>query len=112
MIPGGTAASSLPLTPPPSRVTLAIFRDDLPRRIGLDFSQMGAYGLADVLRKERPDRPAVEIFVEVARRQGSIIGFDPVPPSTLRAFVGGCPPHNPVAWPLLTKVQDDALLTH
>jgi hypothetical protein len=104
MVPGGTAASPL--------VTLAIVRDDLPLRIGVDFSQMGAYGLAEELRKDRSERSAAEIFVEVARRLGSIISFDAVRPSALRAFVGGCPPHNPLTWPLLVNVRDEALLTH
>ena len=90
---------------------LAICREALPLRIGLDWSHGGGFGIAEVLRAEQPTRPANSIFVESAKRWGSIVGYDPIPAASLKVYARGCMPHNSAQWPLLTALRDDRLQT-
>src|ERR1700687_4080779 len=90
---------------------LAICREALPLRIGLDWSHAGGFGIAEVLRREQPARPANSIFVESAKRWGSIVAYDPIPAASIRAYGRGCMPHDPAQWPFLKTVKDDQLQT-
>ena len=101
--------------PPPVQegpfACLAICREALPFRIGLDWSHAGGFGIAEVLRTENSARPANSIFVEAAKRWGSIIAYDPIPATSLRAYRRGRMPHDPARWPFLTTATDDELET-
>jgi hypothetical protein len=83
---------------------LAIVNEALPRRLSLDWSYDGAFGIAEALRGESAQRPASSIFVESAKRWGSIVAYD-----ALRAYCQGCMPHDPSRWPMLTTVADGIL---
>jgi hypothetical protein len=88
---------------------LAIVNEALPMRLSLDWSYGGAFGIAEVLRSENANRPASSIFVESAKRWGSIVAYDAIPKEVLRAYRQGCMPHDPSRWPMLTVVTDDVL---
>lgn len=86
---------------------LAICREALPHRIGLDWSYDGGFEIAEVLKAENPARLASGIFVESIKRWGSVIAYDPIPAASLRAYCRNCMPHDPARWPFLTTVTED-----
>jgi hypothetical protein len=92
-------------------VCLAICRESLPRRVGLDWSYDGGFGIAEVLRAEDGGRSAACIFVESAKRWGSILSYDAIPKEALRVYVHGCMPHDPKLWPMLTAGSDHIFQT-
>lgn len=119
---GGTASERICLSPfgaksvgPPvqegTKVCLAIAREALPARLGLDWSFDGGLGIASVLRSENPARDAASIFVESVDRWGSIVVYDPIPSEAIKAFAKGCAPHNLSRWPLLGDTTDEDLVT-
>jgi hypothetical protein len=91
-------------------VCLAVVNEDLPFRLSLDWSYDGAFGIANVLLADNPDLAATEIFVQSAKRWGSIVVYDPIPSRALRAYCHGYFPHDPAHWPELSAVQDDMLV--
>jgi len=92
-------------------VCLAICRESLPRRIGLEWSYDGGFGIAEVLRAEDAARSAASIFVESAKRWVSILSYDAIPKEALHVYGRGCMPHDPKRWPKLTAVPDHILQT-
>ncbi len=119
---GKTASERICLSPfgaksvgPPvqegTKVCLAIAREALPARLGLDWSFDGGLGIASVLRHEAPARDATSIFVEAADRWGSIVVYDPIPKEAIKAFAKGCAPHDLSRWPLLVDTMDEFLVT-
>lgn len=93
-----------------TKVCLAIAREALPARVGLDWSFAGGFGIANELRRADAQRPSASIFVEAADRWGSIVVYDSIPPTVIRAFANWCPPHDLARWPLLVHTTDNDLV--
>ena len=87
---------------------LAIHADDLPERIGLDWSYSGVYGKADGVRQLAPHLSDAEVFVEVVKKRGSVACFDPIPADAIRIWIEGQPTDNPQGWPFLRDVISSA----
>ncbi len=93
---------------PPPFARLAVSSLDLPRLLSLDWSY--DWGLARVLREGSPQRSSVEIFVEVARRRGSIAVYDPIPAIKLTVWQEGLP-DDPALWPRLAETAESEIKT-
>lgn len=89
------------------QVRFALCRDDLPVRIGVDWSN-DATALAQ--NKLSGDVPADEAFVKVVEEAGSLASYDPIQPSLLRISPAAAPDSDPATWPRLVDVQDDAVI--
>jgi hypothetical protein len=89
---------------------VAICREALPLRVGLDWSYDGAFGIAEGMRLREPGRNAGDIFAESAQRWGSVVSYDPITAAALRACTKGCLPHDPKHWPMLSAVTNDMLV--
>lgn len=102
------------IVPPPVQsgpfICLAFENEALPSHVSLDWSCVGALGIARVLREEEPDRPIGEIFIEAVNRWGYMLAYDPIPRHYLRVCVKGCLPHNPKGWPMLTETENRRLM--
>jgi hypothetical protein len=71
---------------PGDQVRLAICRDDVPNRVGVDWSSLATF----LEVKRIPDSMQTkDAFVKVVEKAGSFLSYDPVASSLLRI----CPPH-------------------
>jgi hypothetical protein len=61
---------------------LALASEALPPRLGLDWSH-DSWSMACVRRQDAPQRPSIDIFLEVVQGSGSVVSYDPVPPISL-----------------------------
>jgi hypothetical protein len=102
------------IVPPPVQggpfICLAISTEYLPRTLTLDWSFSGAFELAEVLRHDAPERSAIDIFLECAKRRGAIMVYEQIPRTALHAFCKLCTPHDPKNWPLLVDCANEMLL--
>ncbi len=90
--------------------TLAIRYDDLPKKVGLDWS----YCWETVNRKfsDCPDLD-MDLFVShIVLELGSIVSYERIEPQKLRAYCIGRPPTNPIYWPELSKTLDEHVYSH
>lgn len=87
----------------PPFVRLAMRSVDLPDQLSLDWSY--DWSLARVIRQDLPDRSCCDVFLDVARRRGSIAVYDGVPVLKLRIWREGLP-DDPAQWPKLAAVAD------
>jgi hypothetical protein len=89
----------------PPRFRMAVSSADIPKRPGLDWS-MSYYpwNLAAQLKGEQPNRDNADIFVECVQRSGSVLFYDPIPPSVLRVCPKANPNADPLDWPALSAV--------
>lgn len=107
--PLGTLLVPGPVEPGPYYL-LALEREHLPRRIGLDWSYGGSYSSAGVYEKDFRGMSPEDIFLKSVHEYGCIISYDPVPPAHIRAFAVGSRAHNPLTWPPLNAVNEADLI--
>jgi hypothetical protein len=87
------------------RFLVAVRGDDLPARIGLDWSFPYCWNLAAILKQDHPAMTDDQVFCETMRRAGSLASYEPIPPSVLHAWSKGTPRAEPWAWPKLADVD-------
>lgn len=84
---------------------MALQRDALPLRVGLDCTFGGTYDCASTMRASKPDASLGEIFLAVVRNREVVITFDAIRPDVLRI----CPKAEPDAphekWPRLVDTD-------
>jgi hypothetical protein len=85
---------------------MAISNRDLPPSIGLDWSHGFAMNLASVLQTDNPNWSNSDIFIEVARRLGTLVSYSPLAPSVIRVRTNDCDANNPESWPLLIDTEE------
>jgi hypothetical protein len=77
---------------------LALASEALPQRLGLDWSH-DSWRMACVRRRDDPRKPSIEIFLEVVAGSGSIVSYDPIPPTSLLVCpIGLLASTDPVHW--------------
>jgi hypothetical protein len=105
--PPAASTLTLPMGQDPSFVTFAVMREDLPPRVGIDWS----YERAEVERflVNNPSYTVGEAALTVAHEYGSIVSYTEVVPDKLRVFCHGDPPTNPLGWKMLTQVSNDQI---
>ena len=85
----------------PPLVTLALSAEDLPKRVGLDWSY--------IPHPAEPPRAFGDTLERIvlfnARQFGSVISYDAIEPAKLRIFVKGKSPIDPLAWPSLADAN-------
>ena len=86
-------------------ITLAIPSTILPCIITLDWTNSYAWGLAPVIKADEPAIENALIFCEVVRRSGSVVIYEPIPPSCLKVLTKSVSPGDPLEWPSLTTTQ-------
>jgi hypothetical protein len=92
-------------TPTPPLIRLAVDREHLPRRIGLDWSfSCYPWKLAILLRQESPSREIKDIFLEAVHRSGSVLSYDRIPVSHLRICCKSDSNASLCKWPQLDQV--------
>lgn len=87
------------------RATLAIRTDDLPPRLGLDWSFGGCWQQAIDLRRDDPMKKSEQVFIEVIRSFDSVISYDNVSVNLLRVWLKTSST-DPSTWPLLIDSLD------
>lgn len=102
LCPGGAAANLLlPLgAQGPRRISLALASEDLPNRVGLDWS----YDWPGVQQRlaQNPNWTVEEAIVNIATEYGSIASYLHIEPNRLRVFCVANQPANPLSWVPLT----------
>ena len=93
----------------PPLCTLAVLGNDLPNRIGLDWSFDGCWSLAHIILETGQGRSPGDIFVEVATRRGSVVAYDGVPAPLLRVCPLSAPDSDPSVWPPLKSTPNDQI---
>lgn len=88
-----------------TRVCLAIERDALPMRLGLDWSFGGTLQRAEDVARDNAGMSPVDVFLAVVHSRGSLVAYDPIPENAIRAFVRGSQPHHILTWPALVAVR-------
>lgn len=84
---------------------MAVHRDDLPDRIGIDCSFGSTYSHAQMLHEQNTNSQRGEIFLEVVRNREVIISLDAIPPGVLRVCSKAAPDAPPSEWPMLTATD-------
>jgi len=84
---------------------MAISRDLLPERNGVDWS-FGGY-LQDLCARRRahPDWPPERVFLEHVRCNESLVSYDEIPASALRVCPMSAPNSPPSDWPELMRTK-------
>jgi hypothetical protein len=86
-------------------ITFAVRGEDMPRRLGLDWSYEWPMVLS---RMKLYDFEA--LVSNVLNDFGSVVSYDTIPPSAIRVFCKKCCPSNPLTWtPLLSMKSGDVL---
>lgn len=88
-----------------SRFRMAIASQDLPRVIGLDWSYGGVWPLPAIIKQDTPNTPDDEVFCEVVRRRGSVVVYEALSTSIIRAWCKGTLQDDPSSWPFLADVE-------
>jgi hypothetical protein len=86
------------------RMKLSIRSEDLPDRVGLDWSY--SYDLVRGRMELYRDSPLGDFVQTIAQEWGSIVSYDVIPPSNLRVRCKNSN-ENPREWPLLIAVGHD-----
>jgi len=86
--------------------TLAVPTANLSSRIGLDWSYDYAWSLAEILREEDQSAGCEQIFLDVIRRAGSVVTYDPVPAAFLRVRLKSSG-RDLFTWPRLVDVETE-----
>ncbi len=110
LIPRG-AANSLVVAigdPEPQRVRLAISSEDLPKRIGLDWSFEWSRQEARI--RGNTNLPIEAVGCELADEFGSIVSYDPISANLLKVCTHGVDSDLPDIWPNLNRVENTAIL--
>lgn len=84
---------------------MAVHRDDMPARLGLDWSYDGNWTLTPILQHDHPNASKEEIFCEIIRRRGSVVSYDAIPATALRVWNKGASQDDPAQWPKITEVE-------
>jgi hypothetical protein len=90
----------------PPWIRFAVSGDDLPTRIGIDWSSEQCWSSARTYRRENAELPASKILVAVAKECASIACYDTVIPSKLHVRTEKTKNLGPSKWPLLSEVLD------
>lgn len=93
----------------PPLIKFAISSEDLPTRIGLDWSYDGCWSLAPIIHESDTHKLPEVIFTEVAQRRGSIVSYDRIDSSVLRVCPQEAPDSHISSWPLLSQVLDEQI---
>lgn len=93
----------------PSRVLLAIERDNLPAKIGLDWSYDGCWNLARILNEETPTMTNEHIFCAVVTRWGSVMSYEAIPAVNIRVWTRSSSREDPSGWPYIGDTDRDAV---
>ncbi len=97
-----------PLPVPGPACKLALNRDALPERIGIDYSFGGALDLLQKLHRQHPDWPVDRIFMEVVKCHEALVSYDPIPAGALRVCPAANPNLPPQEWPALSTIKNQA----
>jgi hypothetical protein len=95
-----------------SMFKMAVHRDDLPRRVGIDCSFGSTYRCAQQLHEADPNKPAADIFLAMVRNREVVISPDGIPATALRVCPKAAPDAPPSEWPMLlsTDISDVSML--
>jgi hypothetical protein len=93
----------------PPRCKLAVSGNDLPERIGLDWSNAGCWDLARIIYEDDPRKNPSDAFAEVATRRGSVVAYDGIRASVLRVCPASAPHSAASVWPLLQDLSNDEI---
>jgi len=85
-------------------VTLAVHKDDIPKRVQLDWSN--AWPQQETLIWRYAQLPAEEIVRRVLFEIGSFVSYDAITPDKVRVFCKASQPTNPLSWPALSNCTD------
>jgi hypothetical protein len=88
-----------------SLFAMAIPRNVLPRTITIDWTFVGTWGLAGIIKRATPALTNEEIFCEVVRRRGSVAIYETIPADLLRVHPAGQPAEDPSIWPRLVDTD-------
>jgi hypothetical protein len=86
------------------RVTFAVHKDHIPRRVQLDWSN--TWPQQESLMWRNAQLPAEEIVRHVLVEIGSFVSYDAITPDKLRVFCKGSQPKNPLSWPAISNCTD------
>jgi hypothetical protein len=86
---------------------LAISADDLPLRVGLDWSDSYSWSLAKTIRKTERTKPSLEVCADVAYRSGTVVSYDEISARKIRVCRRGDPKDDPSKWGILSETPDD-----
>ncbi len=91
----------------PPLVSFAVKGENMPRRLGLDWSyvwpMVGGY-----MKHYEMDQLVPKVLHEL----GSVVSYDPIPPSAIRVFCKGSRPSNPLTWVPLPDSSRTSVVAH
>ena len=82
-------------------ITFAVHKDDVPKRVHLDWSN--AWRQQESLIWRNAQLPAEEIVRRALVEYGSFVSYDTITPDKLRVFCKNSQPTNPLSWPALSS---------
>jgi hypothetical protein len=105
--PPAASTLTLPMGQDPNFVTFAVIDENLPRRVGIDWSFERAE--VEKFMVDNPHLTVGEAALAIAHEYGSVVSYTEILPDKLRVFCHGDPPTNPFGWRMLTQVSDDQI---
>jgi hypothetical protein len=96
--------------PDPYFVSLAVEDQNMPMRLGIDWSYYG--NEAERLVDREPDLTSEAAALRLLHECGSVVSYDAALPSSVRIFCIGNPPLDPLAWPCILDAPNDAVVRH
>ena len=80
---------------------MAIDRSELPATITMDWTFVGTFGLAEIIKNDTPTKTNASIFCDVVSCRGSVAIYEAIQPAVLRVWTKGQPSDDPSKWPWL-----------
>jgi hypothetical protein len=84
---------------------VALPRDSLPPRVGIDCTFGGTYAIASQMKRDFPERTRGEMFLAIVKDREIVISFDAIPASGLRVCPKAAPGAPPWEWPTLVDTD-------
>ena len=94
-----------PTRPHDQTFEMAFAGEDLPEAISLDWSYASALEIAEKIEEFKcVVWSSSQVFVEAVRRRGSVVSYEPIPPTVLRVRTRACRA-DPGGWPRLVDTD-------
>jgi hypothetical protein len=81
---------------------VALQRNDLPERVGIDSTFGGTYAAAHRMKQDQPDLTRAEVFLAMVKDRTVVVSYDPIPASALRVCPKAAHDAPPREWPMLS----------
>lgn len=84
---------------------VALHKDALPGRIGIDSTFGGTYAAASRIKQQNPAMTQADVILAMVKNRGVVVSYDPIPAEALRVCPEAARDAPPWDWPMLAATN-------